>query len=96
MYVYEEMIDGKKLTEIINETHENVKYLPGQKLPPNVVSENTKTNMKTHFSVQKPVTVFHSFYYVSLSVYGVRFCFEVIYSIIFFLLARSHFDLSIR
>ncbi|KAL1453194.1 hypothetical protein WDU94_007359 [Cyamophila willieti] len=38
MYVYEEMIDGKKLTEIINETHENVKYLPGHKLPPNVVA----------------------------------------------------------
>lgn len=37
MYVYEELIDGKKLTEIINETHENVKYLPGHKLPPNVV-----------------------------------------------------------
>jgi len=38
MYVYEELIDGKKLTEIINETHENVKYLPGQKLPANVVA----------------------------------------------------------
>lgn len=38
MYVYEEIINGKKLTEIINETHENVKYLPGHKLPPNVVS----------------------------------------------------------
>ena len=38
MYVYEEMIDGKKLTEIINTTHENVKYLPGHKLPENVVS----------------------------------------------------------
>ena len=38
MYVYEEIIDGKKLTEIINEQHENVKYLPGIKLPPNVVS----------------------------------------------------------
>lgn len=38
MYVFEEMIDGKKLTEIINEQHENVKYLPGHKLPPNVVS----------------------------------------------------------
>ncbi|XP_075230538.1 glycerol-3-phosphate dehydrogenase 1 [Lycorma delicatula] len=36
MYVYEEIINGKKLTEIINETHENVKYLPGHKLPPNV------------------------------------------------------------
>lgn len=38
MYVYEEMIEGKKLTEIINTTHENVKYLPGHKLPPNVVA----------------------------------------------------------
>ncbi|XP_041971332.1 glycerol-3-phosphate dehydrogenase [NAD(+)], cytoplasmic isoform X1 [Aricia agestis] len=38
MWVFEEMIDGKKLTEIINETHENVKYLPGHKLPPNVVA----------------------------------------------------------
>lgn len=38
MYVFEEMINGKKLTEIINETHENVKYLPGQILPANVVS----------------------------------------------------------
>uniref|UniRef100_U5EKF5 Glycerol-3-phosphate dehydrogenase [NAD(+)] n=1 Tax=Corethrella appendiculata TaxID=1370023 RepID=U5EKF5_9DIPT len=38
MYVFEEMINGKKLTEIINETHENVKYLPGHKLPENVVA----------------------------------------------------------
>lgn len=39
MYVFEEMIEGKKLTEIINETHVNVKYLPNQKLPVNVVSK---------------------------------------------------------
>ncbi|XP_055607555.1 glycerol-3-phosphate dehydrogenase [NAD(+)], cytoplasmic-like [Uranotaenia lowii] len=39
MYVYEEMIEGKKLTEIINTTHENVKYLPGHKLPENIVSD---------------------------------------------------------
>jgi glycerol-3-phosphate dehydrogenase (NAD+) len=38
MWVFEEMIDGRKLTEIINETHENVKYLPGKKLPENVVA----------------------------------------------------------
>jgi len=38
MYVYEEIISGKKLTEIINETHENIKYLPGHKLPENVVA----------------------------------------------------------
>jgi len=38
MYVYEEMVNGRKLTEIINEEHENVKYLPGHKFTPNVVS----------------------------------------------------------
>lgn len=38
MYCFEENIDGKKLTEIINTTHENVKYLPNHKLPENVVS----------------------------------------------------------
>ena len=36
MWVFEEMIDGEKLTEIINTKHENVKYLPGVALPPNV------------------------------------------------------------
>uniref|UniRef100_A0A667W8R4 Glycerol-3-phosphate dehydrogenase [NAD(+)] n=1 Tax=Myripristis murdjan TaxID=586833 RepID=A0A667W8R4_9TELE len=38
MWVFEEMINGKKLTEIINTEHENVKYLPGHKLPRNVVA----------------------------------------------------------
>ena len=38
MYVYEEIVDGRKLSDIINEQHENVKYLPGQKLPENIVS----------------------------------------------------------
>ncbi|KAK3732803.1 hypothetical protein QZH41_006031 [Actinostola sp. cb2023] len=36
MYVYEEDIDGKKLSEIINTQHENVKYLPGFSIPENV------------------------------------------------------------
>jgi glycerol-3-phosphate dehydrogenase (NAD+) len=36
MYVYEEQVNGRKLTEIINNDHENVKYLPGHKLPSNV------------------------------------------------------------
>lgn len=38
MWVFEEMVNGRKLTEIINSEHENVKYLPGHKLPANVVS----------------------------------------------------------
>lgn len=53
MWVYEEMIEGKKLTEIINETHENVKYLPGHKLPPNVVS--TLFYNSTHTGSQKKI-----------------------------------------
>ena len=36
MWVYEELIDGQKLTDIINTKHENVKYLPGVPLPDNV------------------------------------------------------------
>jgi len=38
MYVHQEMIDGKPLTEIINETNENVKYLKGAKFTSNVVA----------------------------------------------------------
>ncbi|KAK6485208.1 glycerol-3-phosphate dehydrogenase [Huso huso] len=38
MWVFEEEVNGKKLTEIINSEHENVKYLPGHKLPKNVVA----------------------------------------------------------
>ncbi|KAL0085933.1 glycerol-3-phosphate dehydrogenase [NAD+] [Phycomyces blakesleeanus] len=37
-WVFEEMIDGKKLTDIINNDHENVKYLKGVPLPVNVVA----------------------------------------------------------
>ncbi|XP_058039744.1 glycerol-3-phosphate dehydrogenase 1-like protein isoform X3 [Ahaetulla prasina] len=38
MWVFEETINGRKLTDIINNDHENVKYLPGYKLPENVVA----------------------------------------------------------
>jgi glycerol-3-phosphate dehydrogenase (NAD+) len=47
MWVFEEMVKvnpqdddepKRKLTEVINETHENVKYLPGITLPNNVVA----------------------------------------------------------
>lgn len=38
MYVYEELVEGKKLTDIINTEHENVRYLKGFKLPENIVS----------------------------------------------------------
>ncbi|XP_070786479.1 glycerol-3-phosphate dehydrogenase 1-like protein isoform X2 [Enoplosus armatus] len=48
MWVYEEVIDGKKLTEIINTEHENVKYLPGHKLPRNVFIAKLCDQMKPH------------------------------------------------
>ncbi|KAI4901398.1 hypothetical protein NFI96_031391, partial [Prochilodus magdalenae] len=38
MWVFEETVSGRKLTEIINTEHENVKYLPGHKLPKNVIA----------------------------------------------------------
>eukprot|EP01137_Pigoraptor_chileana_P005028 Opistho-2@47531 len=38
MWVFEEQVNGRKLTEIINQDHENVKYLPGIKLPENIVA----------------------------------------------------------
>lgn len=38
MWMFEEIVNGRKLSEIINTEHENVKYLPGKKIPPNVVS----------------------------------------------------------
>lgn len=48
MWVYEEMIDGKKLTEIINTEHQNVKYLPGHTLPRNVVRLSSAHLIKWH------------------------------------------------
>merc|ERR1712117_363612 len=38
MWVFEEEVNGRKLTEIINTDHENVKYLPGRQLPENIVA----------------------------------------------------------
>lgn len=52
MWVYEEMIDGKKLTEIINTEHENVKYLPGHKLPKNVVSVTVTEASSVDYAVR--------------------------------------------
>jgi len=38
MWVHDEVVDGQKLSHIINTEHENVKYLPGVKLPSNLVA----------------------------------------------------------
>ncbi|KAI8850142.1 NAD-dependent glycerol-3-phosphate dehydrogenase C-terminus-domain-containing protein, partial [Chytridium lagenaria] len=39
MWVFEEKVDGRNLSELINEKHENVKYLPGVKLPSNIIAD---------------------------------------------------------
>ncbi|KAI7853873.1 glycerol-3-phosphate dehydrogenase [NAD+] [Circinella umbellata] len=36
VWVFEEEVNGRKLTDIINNDHENVKYLPGIRLPDNI------------------------------------------------------------
>ncbi|KAI8908487.1 NAD-dependent glycerol-3-phosphate dehydrogenase N-terminus-domain-containing protein [Gorgonomyces haynaldii] len=38
MWVFEEIVDGERLTDIINNTHINTKYLPNILLPKNVVA----------------------------------------------------------
>ncbi|XP_017023538.1 uncharacterized protein Gpdh3 isoform X2 [Drosophila kikkawai] len=40
IYVYDDPIRNSLLSEVINQTHENVKYLPGIKLPKNLVAVN--------------------------------------------------------
>lgn len=47
MWVFEETINGRNLTDIINNDHENVKYLPGYKLPENVVNIGTDRSQYT-------------------------------------------------
>jgi glycerol-3-phosphate dehydrogenase (NAD+) len=40
MWCKEETLDdGSKLSEVINQKHENVKYLPNHKIPDNVIAE---------------------------------------------------------
>uniref|UniRef100_A0A8B9ICF7 Glycerol-3-phosphate dehydrogenase [NAD(+)] n=1 Tax=Anser brachyrhynchus TaxID=132585 RepID=A0A8B9ICF7_9AVES len=48
MWVLEEEVGGRRLTEIINTEHENVKYLPGHKLPPNVFIGKVCEQLKGH------------------------------------------------
>ncbi|KAJ3340282.1 Glycerol-3-phosphate dehydrogenase [Entophlyctis luteolus] len=43
-WVFEEMINGDRLTSIINEKNENVKYLPNIKLPQNLIAHPTLLN----------------------------------------------------
>ena len=47
LWIYDEIVNDKKLSEIINETHENIKYLPGITLSPSIKVEtdiNTAIN----------------------------------------------------
>ncbi|XP_030369252.1 uncharacterized protein LOC115620243 [Scaptodrosophila lebanonensis] len=40
MYVYDELVRSNYLSEVINEQHENIKYMPGIKLPENLIAVN--------------------------------------------------------
>ena len=44
MWVFQEQVDGKNLTDIINSEHENVKYLPGIKFTENVIADPDVTS----------------------------------------------------
>ncbi|XP_061871546.1 glycerol-3-phosphate dehydrogenase [NAD(+)], cytoplasmic isoform X2 [Colius striatus] len=48
MWVLQEDVGGRRLTDIINTEHENVKYLPGHKLPPNVFIGKVCDQLKGH------------------------------------------------
>jgi glycerol-3-phosphate dehydrogenase (NAD+) len=39
MWVHQDIIEGRNLTDIMNTTHENVKYMPGVKLPKNIIAD---------------------------------------------------------
>lgn len=51
MWVYEEEVDGRNLTDIINAEHENPKYLPGVILPTNVVAVSDLTSAVQNASI---------------------------------------------
>jgi len=38
IWVREEEVDGERLTDVMNDRHENVKYLPGHELPHNLIA----------------------------------------------------------
>src|SRR5258708_38594171 len=57
MWVYEEVLpDSRRLSQVINEDHENVKYLPGITLPDNVLAVSDLTQAIEDASVLVFVT----------------------------------------
>lgn len=60
MWVFEEMVNGRKLTEIINTEHENVKYLPGHKLPANVVRKMFHFTLYWHLLCHIALKYYHT------------------------------------
>ncbi|BFF90475.1 serine/arginine repetitive matrix protein 1 [Drosophila madeirensis] len=40
IYVYDELVRSKYLSEVMNNCHENIKYLPGIRLPENLIAVN--------------------------------------------------------
>lgn len=89
MYVYEEIVNSQKLTDIINQLHENVKYLPGHKLPENIVSFISFKSVYHFLSVSTLLT-FLSF---NFQIIAVIFMLSVSYvSINFSLFSLNNFN----
>ncbi|XP_014505350.1 glycerol-3-phosphate dehydrogenase [NAD(+)] isoform X2 [Vigna radiata var. radiata] len=58
MWVYEETLpSGEKLTDVINRTNENVKYLPGIKLGQNVVADPDLENAGMEVKMEGPCMI---------------------------------------
>ena len=67
MWVREEDLpDGRKLTEVFNETHENVRYLPGIHLGDNVTAVTDLEVRRSHPSNDLSTTKFHENSYVNI------------------------------
>ena len=73
LWIYDEIVDDKKLSEIINETHENIKYLPGITLCPSIRVEtdiNTAINDADVIILVTPHT--HTHIYPFMPIYFCR------------------------
>ena len=105
MWMYEEKVEGRNLTEIVNTEHENVKYLPGVKLPTNVASaffSSCVVVMMMMMTMVKMVSVctLHMHPTPSLVLYTYiwvhELCYLIFWSVSVFFLSNTWFGLGGR
>jgi hypothetical protein len=56
MWVFQEQVDGRDLTEIINTDHENVKYLPVRRCPTQDATDNPRRGARSRPRTENPCT----------------------------------------